>query len=152
LFYFEADIIDKGKIGRLESGFAQNQLANIKCQVVKIANGVIMVMMEICIAFRDLKNALYSCVAILSPGGTVGANFGYRKFKYTEFEKNLTNNEEEDKILSIEIEDDIELDVKDEVDNSEIEEFEDEYMEILFKLIIRGKNCAGKWETIYQTN
>ncbi|CAI2191190.1 1919_t:CDS:2, partial [Funneliformis geosporum] len=43
----------------------------------------------------------------------------------------------EDKILSIEIEDDIELDVKDEVDNSEIEEFEDEYMEILFKLIIR---------------
>ncbi|CAI2177082.1 2127_t:CDS:2, partial [Funneliformis geosporum] len=35
------------------------------------------------IAFRDLKNALYPCVGILSPGGTVGANFGYRKFKYT---------------------------------------------------------------------
>ncbi|CAI2173203.1 19079_t:CDS:2, partial [Funneliformis geosporum] len=35
------------------------------------------------IAFRYLKNALYPCVGILSPGGTVGANFGYRKFKYT---------------------------------------------------------------------
>ncbi|CAI2193659.1 17454_t:CDS:2, partial [Funneliformis geosporum] len=35
------------------------------------------------IAFRDLKNALYPCVGMLSPGGSVGANFGYRKFKYT---------------------------------------------------------------------
>ncbi|CAI2188686.1 16315_t:CDS:2, partial [Funneliformis geosporum] len=70
-----------------------------------------------------------------------------------EFEKSLINNEEENKILGIEIEDDIELDVEDEIDNSEIEEFEDEYMEISFKLIIRreGKNSAGKCETIYQT-
>ncbi|CAI2190375.1 1260_t:CDS:2, partial [Funneliformis geosporum] len=35
------------------------------------------------IAFRNLEKALYPCVGILSPGGTVGANFGYRKFKYT---------------------------------------------------------------------
>ncbi|CAI2195632.1 16558_t:CDS:2, partial [Funneliformis geosporum] len=35
------------------------------------------------IAFRDLKKALYPCVGMKSPGGSVGANFGYRKFKYT---------------------------------------------------------------------
>ncbi|CAI2191043.1 5386_t:CDS:2, partial [Funneliformis geosporum] len=35
------------------------------------------------IIFRNLKNALYPCVGIWSPGGTVGANFGYKKFKYT---------------------------------------------------------------------
>ncbi|CAI2183833.1 18061_t:CDS:2, partial [Funneliformis geosporum] len=35
------------------------------------------------ITFQDLKNALYPCVGILSPGGTIGANFGYKKFKYT---------------------------------------------------------------------
>ncbi|CAI2189085.1 19457_t:CDS:2, partial [Funneliformis geosporum] len=57
-----------------------------------------------------------------------------------EFEKSLINNEEENKILGIEIEDDIELDVEDEIDNSEIEEFEDEYMEISFKLIIRRED------------
>ncbi|CAI2174652.1 3429_t:CDS:2, partial [Funneliformis geosporum] len=34
------------------------------------------------IAFRNLRNAKYPCVGILSPGGTVGANFGNRKFKY----------------------------------------------------------------------
>ena len=56
--------------------------------------------------------------------------------------------------MSIEIEDDIELDVEDEVNNSEIEESEDEHMEISFKLVIRreGKNSAAKWETIHQTN
>ncbi|CAI2173614.1 2988_t:CDS:2 [Funneliformis geosporum] len=35
------------------------------------------------IAFQDLKEALYPCVGMMSPGGSVGANFGYRKFKYT---------------------------------------------------------------------
>ncbi|CAI2178072.1 9936_t:CDS:2, partial [Funneliformis geosporum] len=37
------------------------------------------------IAFRDLKNenAMYPCVGIMSPDGSVGANLGYRKFKYT---------------------------------------------------------------------
>jgi hypothetical protein len=79
-----------------------------------------------------------------------------------EFENNLMDNKEEedfqdveqDKILGIEIEQDLELDVDDEVDNSEIEESEDEHVEISFKLVIRreGKNSAAKWETIYQTN
>ncbi|CAI2194753.1 5249_t:CDS:2, partial [Funneliformis geosporum] len=36
------------------------------------------------IAFRDLKKALYPCVGMMSTGGSVGANFGYRKFKYTD--------------------------------------------------------------------
>ncbi|CAG8609137.1 9015_t:CDS:2, partial [Funneliformis mosseae] len=44
------------------------------------------------IAFRDLKNALYSCVGIVSPGGSVRANFGYRKFRYTgKFEQILAD-------------------------------------------------------------
>ncbi|CAI2197704.1 10041_t:CDS:1 [Funneliformis geosporum] len=62
------------------------------------------------------------------------------------------NNEVKDKILGIEIEDDIELDVEDKEYNSEIEESKDEYMKISFKLIIRrkGKNNAEKWEIIYQ--
>ncbi|CAG8760669.1 11303_t:CDS:2, partial [Funneliformis caledonium] len=38
--------------------------------------------MNLGIAFRDLKKALYPCVGMLSPGGSIGANFGYRKFKY----------------------------------------------------------------------
>ncbi|CAI2180391.1 535_t:CDS:10 [Funneliformis geosporum] len=29
------------------------------------------------IAFRDLKNAFYPCIGMLSPGGSVGANFGF---------------------------------------------------------------------------
>ncbi|CAI2196645.1 3807_t:CDS:1, partial [Funneliformis geosporum] len=49
------------------------------------------------------------------------------------------NNEVKDKILGIEIEDDIELDVEDKEYNSEIEESKDEYMKISFKLIIRRK-------------
>jgi hypothetical protein len=61
-----------------------------------------------------------------------------------EFEKNLMNNEEDDGFQ----------DIEEEVDNSEIEESEDEHVEISFKLVIRreGKNSAAKWETIYQTN
>ncbi|CAI2183035.1 3019_t:CDS:2 [Funneliformis geosporum] len=35
------------------------------------------------VAFRDLKKALYPYVGMMSTGGSVGANFGYRKFKYT---------------------------------------------------------------------
>ncbi|CAI2185790.1 4378_t:CDS:2, partial [Funneliformis geosporum] len=50
-----------------------------------------------------------------------------------EIEKNLMNNEEKNKILGIKIEDNVVFYVEDEVDNSEIEETEDEYMEISFK-------------------
>ncbi|CAI2177806.1 1335_t:CDS:2, partial [Funneliformis geosporum] len=40
--------------------------------------------MNLGIAFRKyLRNALYPCVGMLSPGGSIGANFGYKKFKYT---------------------------------------------------------------------
>ncbi|CAI2188590.1 17231_t:CDS:2, partial [Funneliformis geosporum] len=54
-----------------------------------------------------------------------------------EFEKNLVNNEEEDKILGIEIEGDIQFNIKDEVGNSEIEVSENKNIEISFKFIIR---------------
>ncbi|CAG8645137.1 4336_t:CDS:2 [Funneliformis mosseae] len=123
LFYFEVDIIDKGKNGEIGIGFCTraaclNQMPGwediswgyhgddgnifnagseklygptfmtgdtIGCclnfrnnTVFYTRNGV-----NLGIAFQDLKNALYPCVGMLSPGGSIGANFGYRKFKYT---------------------------------------------------------------------
>ncbi|CAI2184052.1 10232_t:CDS:2, partial [Funneliformis geosporum] len=35
------------------------------------------------IAFRDLKNALYPCVGMMSQGGSIRENFGHTTFKYT---------------------------------------------------------------------
>ncbi|CAI2181952.1 12698_t:CDS:2 [Funneliformis geosporum] len=50
---------------------------------------------------------------------------------------NNKENKEKDKIFNIKIEVDVELDVKAELNNSKIEDSEDEYMEILFKFVIR---------------
>ncbi|CAG8628083.1 16210_t:CDS:2 [Funneliformis caledonium] len=36
------------------------------------------------IVFRGFKKALYPCIGMMSPGGSIRAKFGYRKFKYTE--------------------------------------------------------------------
>ncbi|RIB21498.1 concanavalin A-like lectin/glucanase domain-containing protein [Gigaspora rosea] len=33
------------------------------------------------IAFRNLKDSLYHCVGLYSPGGSIGVNFGSKKFK-----------------------------------------------------------------------
>ncbi|CAI2197291.1 3367_t:CDS:2, partial [Funneliformis geosporum] len=68
LFYFEIEIINKGENGRIGIGFCTKSASLNKMPGI---------------AFRDLKNTLHPCVGILSPGGSIRANFGYKKFKYT---------------------------------------------------------------------
>ncbi|CAI2169963.1 1832_t:CDS:2, partial [Funneliformis geosporum] len=96
LFYFEVDIINKGENGGIEIRFCTKSASlnkkpdfmtddTIGC-CLNIRNSTLFYTkneVNLGIAFRDLKNTLYSCVEILSPGGSVRANFGYKKFKYT---------------------------------------------------------------------
>ncbi|CAG8650813.1 14472_t:CDS:2 [Funneliformis caledonium] len=137
LFYFEVDIIDKGENGEIGIGFCTQAASlnkmpgldesyryglkfiagdTIGCcinfknyTVFYTRNGV-----NLGIAFKKLKNALYPYIRMMSPGGSVGANFSDRKFKYTvmndddiyeSLKKNWSEilNSYNDKILSLQI-------------------------------------------------
>ncbi|CAG8730589.1 9378_t:CDS:2, partial [Funneliformis mosseae] len=69
------------------------------------------------IAFQDIRDSLYPCVRMMSPGGSIGANFGYRELNnwaeilnpYNDKLINLQINKFSDLVQSSETEQNIKL-------------------------------------------